>query len=361
MNETLTERIARHIRMNGPLPLAEYMHWCLFDKTQGYYQNKQVFGHSGDFVTAPEVSQMFGELIGAWLVNTWRELGQPFPFNLIELGPGNGTLMADIVRATNVDQDFVSAMRIQMIETSARLIDIQKEKLEHVKSIQWHVSLDDIADGPALIIANEFLDALPFRQYVKHKDKWHERAIDTDDEGKLIVGMSDNCLPLDALPQNHEDEPDGSVFEISTIREAFVERIASCVTEQNGAALLIDYGHVSSGFGDTFQAIHAPQYTNPFENAGEADLTSHVDFGPFSEIVEKSGSNALPIMTQGDFLLKLGLLERAGSLGADKSAKEQDDIKHAAERLALPDQMGDLFKVFAISSKPELWPFETRE
>jgi len=358
MTAPLKERIIRHISMNGPLPLAEYMHWCLADGTHGYYQTQNVFGRDGDFITAPEISQMFGELIGIWLVKIWHTLGCPTPFNLVELGPGKGTLMRDALRASKVDVDFSSAAKPVLIETSDRLIEEQTELLKSQPNARWHKSIDEMGDIPVLLIANEFLDALPLRQYIKHNNEWFERGIGTNERDELVwVALPTSTLKSTLLPQDNEKEPEGSIHEISTIRESFIEQIAGHVKHNSGAALFIDYGHAKSGYGDTFQAMAKHEYADPLEVPGKADLTSHVDFEPLIRLAEECGCQTMPIMSQGEFLLKLGLLERAGSLGAGKSAEKQQRITREAERLALPHEMGDLFKVFAFSSGDMLWPF----
>lgn len=361
MTASLKERIARHIKINGPLPLAEYMHWCLADKTHGYYQNETVFGREGDFVTAPEVSQMFGELIGSWLVSAWQAIGSPASFNLVELGPGNGTLMSDILRTTKLAPAFSEAMSVVLVETSERLIEKQRETLKEAKNVQWLKSIDEISTAPMLLVANEFLDALPFRQYIKANDKWREHCVGLDENGELTWVLGTGLLEQDGLPYNYEKEPDGAVFEVSTIRESFVERISQMIAERSGAALFIDYGHLESGFGDTFQAIAQHAYSDPLSNPGKADLTSHVDFAPFTNIASRSACYALPPLNQETFLLELGLLERAGKIGSGKSQTEQQQITAQAERLALPHEMGNLFKVFAISSQKNLWPFVKTE
>jgi len=358
MTAPLKERMTRHITMNGPLPLAEFMHWALADKTHGYYQTQNAFGREGDFITAPEVSQMFGELIGIWAIKAWHSLGKPNPFNLVELGPGNGTLMSDLLRATKIDPDFATAANVAMIETSDRLITEQQKALKGYEHVRWHKSLDDIADLPIVLIGNELLDALPPRQYVKHDEDWFERGIGVDESKALVwVAIPTNKLEKSALPNGHEEEPNGSILEISTIRESFVQRVAERIAKNSGAALFIDYGHVQSSYGDTFQAMMQHEYTDPLLSPGEADLTSHVDFEPLIKMARQSGCSIMPIMTQGEFLLALGLLERAGHLGAGKSQAEQTRITREAERLALPHEMGDLFKVFAFCSCDRLWPF----
>ncbi|MEM9278784.1 MAG: class I SAM-dependent methyltransferase [Pseudomonadota bacterium] len=357
MPDTLKERIARHIKMSGPLPLAEYMHWCMADRKDGYYQSRQTIGRDGDFTTAPEISQMFGELIGIWAIKTWEQLGSPESFNLVELGPGRGTLMKDLLRACQVSQSFFNAANVILVETSSLLKETQAQTLSQHENIRWHSSISEIPEAPTILVANEFLDVLPFRQYIKAKDKWHENCVGLDEADELSWVLGTGILDEKSLPGGHTTEPHGSVFEVSVIREAFVENVASLVAENSGAALFIDYGHAKSGFGDTFQAIRGHEYIDTLAEPGLCDLTSHVDFEALKKVALDKGLKTQTLMTQGEFLLSLGLLERAGNLGSGKDPATQERLKNEAERLALPDQMGDLFKVFAFSSMPELWPF----
>lgn len=356
MAETLKERIIRHITLSGPLPLAEYIHWCMADSLQGYYVSKDVIGRSGDFITAPEISQMFGELIGAWTVHVWEQMGKPATVNLVEIGPGYGTLMSDVLRATGQADDFVEAANTHLIETSPRMIERQHEALDN--SASWYKSISSIDSHPSIVFANEFLDVLPFRQYVKSGEKWMERCVGLDETGNLIWLLSNNAIDDASLPIGHESEPDGAVFEISTVRESHIATVAELISKSRGAALYIDYGHLKSGFGDTFQALRQHSQVDPLSDPGSADLTSHVDFDAIRSVVGNLGVTCHPFMTQGEFLLALGLLERAGKLGTGKSAEEQAVITRQAERLALPDQMGSLFKVFCFSSFQTLWPFD---
>ena len=359
MAETLKDRIIRHIQMSGPLPLAEYMHWCMADRADGYYHSQTSIGSRGDFITAPEISQMFGELIGIWLVNSWKAIGAPQHFNLVELGPGHGTLMKDALRATKTSGGFFDAAQVTLIETSQKLKDSQQQKLAGTTDLNWLDDFQQVPDLPTLIIANEFLDVLPIRQYVKSSEKWHENTIGIADDG-LCWLLGTATMPTDGLPEGHRQEPDGAVFEISNSREAVIDQIAEHLLRNTGAALFIDYGHVRSGFGDTFQAVKDHEYVNVLELPGSCDLTSHVDFGALSNVAAEAGCQVHPILTQGEFLLALGLLERAGQLGAGKSGDVQARLTKEAERLALPDQMGDLFKVFAISTCEQLFPFSNR-
>ena len=230
MTTPLHSRIIKHIRSSGPLPLAEYIHWCMADPKDGYYANQAAIGAKGDFVTAPEISQLFGEMIGIWAAETWQLLGKPARFNLVELGPGKGTLMQDLLRIGNAVPDFLGAANVQMIETSERLVEIQKQTLEEYDNISWLNSINEIPDLPTLIIANEFLDVLPVRQYIKTGDEWREHAIAVDENDKLTWTLGTGILEKAALPETADTEPDGAVLEISTIREAFIANTCEILT-----------------------------------------------------------------------------------------------------------------------------------
>ena len=336
--------------MSGPMPVAEFMHWCMADPQHGYYAKQKAIGAKGDFITAPEISQMFGELIGVWTIATWQELGAPTKFNLVELGPGKGTLMKDLLRAARSCPEFLAGANVQMIETSDALAAAQRELLAQHSNINWHQSIKDIPAIPTILIGNEFLDVLPIRQYVKVNKEWRERAVGLDESGNLTWTIGNATLETTSLPENAQSEPDGALFEISTIRESFIINTAEVLKESTGAALFIDYGHKSTGFGDTLQAMRNHEYAEILGEPGMADLTAHVDFGALLEVAKASEVQCQPIATQGEFLLSLGLLERAGTLGAGQSVEVQNRLKGEAERLALPHEMGNLFKVFGFSN-----------
>ena len=346
MTTPLKSRIITHIKNSGPLPLAEYMHWCMADPRDGYYANQEAIGAKGDFITAPEISQIFGEMIGIWAVETWEALGKPSSFNLVELGPGKGTLMLDLLRIGNAVPEFLNAAQVQMIETSEKLITTQKQTLAHHDNITWHKSLQEIPPQPTLVIANEFLDVLPIRQYVKTENQWREHAIGVDKKDNLVWTLGTGILDSDSLPQDASSQPDGAIFEISTIREAFIANTADLIKENKGAALFIDYGHGKTGFGDTVQAMRAHGFTGILEEPGLADLTSHVDFDALAKTANSADLQVSALVKQGEFLLAKGLIERAGQLGHQQSPEIQEQLTQQAERLALPDEMGNLFKVF---------------
>lgn len=348
----LRQRIARLINATGPISLAEYMHMAMADPVEGYYARREAIGADGDFVTAPEVSQMFGELIGVWCVGAWQALGSPRRFILAEAGPGRGTLMADLLRAGAKAPGFLDSASVRLIETSAAMRGRQKDLLAaHAPRLGWVDRLEDVEKGPLILVANEFLDALPVRQFVKAGTTWRERSIGLGSDGSFVSMLGSAVADLGILPAGSEFEPEGSVFEWAPAREAWAETLSHRIQDTAGAALLIDYGHARSGFGDTFQAVRGHKRADPFSEPGMADLTSHVDFEAMTAAIARGGAMASQTLTQGDFLLAMGLLERATALGTPLDEPGRDAIRNAVERLAAPGQMGGLFKVLAMAAK----------
>lgn len=358
----LKERIIRQIRATGPISVADYMALCLFDPEAGYYTTREPFGTKGDFITAPEISQMFGELIGVWCVGAWHALGSPQHFVLCEMGPGRGTLMTDLLRtATKISPEFMAAATICMVEISDRLTQIQKTTLEkHQGDVQWHKQFSDIPAGPLILAANELFDAIPSRQYVKAGGRFVERMISVDGKGNLVFAAGSGSIDPALLPQDSPAVPDGSIYEIAPARSALMQEIAERVGRDRGAALLIDYGRLLQGYGDTLQALSNHQPIDALETPGSADLTTHVDFHALAQAAGAEGAET-SAMTQGDFLIAMGLLDRAGALGNGKSPEFQNQIHLDVERLAGPDQMGTLFKVLCVSDPAtSLFPFHTK-
>ncbi len=355
----LEAEIRSRIESEGPLSIADYMMLCLTHPEHGYYTSNHPIGgrgsstsRGGDFITAPEVSQMFGEMIGVWCMEVWQALGEPNPFTLVELGPGRGTLMRDLLRVATALPGFLPAAEIHLVEISPTLSEQQSLLLSQTQ-ITWISDMSALPDQPAIIIGNEFLDTLPFRQWVKAGNLWHERAVG-ETEDQLTFTTRAATLQPDLLPAGHLQKPEGTIFETAPAREAVTARIAELLSRQNGAALFIDYGHVESGFGDTFQALKDHSFADPLEAAGTADLTSHVDFAPLARTAREVGCIVPPTTTQGEFLLTLGLLERAGNLGSGRGESIQNQLRQAVERLAAPEQMGDLFKVMSFGAPVSL-------
>jgi len=260
----LEAEIRRLISIAGPMPIAQYMATCLCHPTHGYYMTRDPFGAAGDFVTAPEISQMFGELIGLWAAAVWRQMGSPENVRLVELGPGRGTMMADALRAAKVMPAFHSAIVVHLVEISPSLQQSQRKTLEPLGvPLSWHKALEDVPDGPAIILANEFFDALPVHQAIKQDDGWHERVVMVDRSGNFALGALLSPLPYleRLLPPRVREAPSGSIFEWRT--DSVALEIGRRVSRSGGAALVIDYGHFESEVGDTVQAVGEHAYANP--------------------------------------------------------------------------------------------------
>lgn len=345
---SLKERLKADIAASGPISIAHYMAVCLADPEDGYYSTREPFGSGGDFVTAPEISQMFGEIVAAWLYSVWRDRGSPKDAVIAEIGPGRGTLMADMLRSWHkIDAGFIFSNRIVMIETSDRLADSQRKLLKPFNApICWHYSLEDIPGGPLFIVGNELFDALPLRQFVKTPSGWRERMIGLDENGRLAFMAGFTGIDPDLLPPDAEAQPEGRIFEISPARAALMQTMAEHIGREGGAGLMIDYGYLETGFADTLQAVRNHAYADIFADPGTADLTAHVDFAALAMIARQQGL-AVEMTTQGEFLLSSGLLERAGALGATRNEDARERLRDDVERLAGPDQMGTLFKVMA--------------
>ena len=349
MTTALAQEIARDIALEGsPITIADYMERCLFHPRLGYYTTREPFGASGDFVTAPEISQMFGELLGLWAVDAWMRLGQPARFVLAEVGPGRGTMMADILRATARVPGFHEAATVVLVEASPRLRDRQRETLAG-HAVTWADTIDDLPAGPLILLANEFIDALPIRQFVRTPEGIAERMVGLDQDGALAFGLRPGAK-LDTINDaTLLDAPLGAVLEICPAGLAIAARLGARLATSGGAALLIDYGP-DGGFGDTLQALHRHAYDDPLAHPGEADLTAHVDFAALARAAELTGARAYGPITQGDLLSRLGLDFRAEKLKANADAANRAAIDAARTRLTGTGegQMGALFKALAL-------------
>ncbi len=345
----LRDRIARLIEAAGPMSVADYMALCLFDPDAGYYTTRQPFGVDGDFTTAPEISQIFGELIGVWAYSAWTALGRPVPVTIAEIGPGRGTLMKDVLRTlARLDAGLVSRASFALVEISPKLAAVQRATLgRHDADISWHQTIDTLPSAPLMVVANELFDAIPIRQFMLTGGHWRERCIGLDEAQQLCFATGAGLLDPSLLPLEAADAPPGSIFEVSSRRNALMDTIAGRIADNGGAGLFFDYGHLEPGLGDTLQAVRTHRYEGVLQNPGEADLTSHVDFATLAAVARARGLDA-HVMTQGDFLVRSGLLERAGRLGADADPSFRQKISADVERLASPHAMGNLFKVLAV-------------
>ena len=336
---TLTDRLRAEITAGGPISVADYMARCLHDPADGYYATRPALGEAGDFVTAPLVSQMFGELIGLWLVETWRGAGRPPRAILAEAGPGDATLMVDLLRAARLDPDFLAAAELWLIETSPPLRARQAARLG-AATPRWASALGELPDdAPVLFVANEVLDCLPARQFQRVAGGWAERVVGVGPTGALAFGLrpAAGCLP---------EAPIGTVLERSPAQAAFAAELAARIARQGGAALLIDYGAANGEPGDTLQALRRHQKVDPLASPGAADLTVHADFATVLREAQNAGASS-GCMTQRAFLLRLGIEARTAALARAHPDRAQI-LRRQLERLIAPDQMGELYKAAAI-------------
>ena len=348
----LDAEIRRLIGIAGPMPVAEYLRHCLTHPQYGYYINRDPLGAGGDFVTSPEISQMFGELIGLWMGAVWQQMGAPENVRLIELGPGRGTLMHDALRAAKIIKGFRNALVVHLVEISPALQQVQQRMLEELDvPTLWHTALEDVPPGPSIIIANEFIDALPVHQAVKQADGWHECVVDIGPDERFIIGAAPDPLPhfAAAMPRALRQAPDGSIFEWRADGTALE---IGRRTRDDGAALIIDYGHAQFGLGDTLQAVAGHSFTDPLRAPGKADLTAHVDFEALGQCAESMGARIHGPIRQRDLFLRLGIEQRAAALKANAPRDKAAEIETAFSRLVAEGArgMGELFKAIGIAA-----------
>ena len=352
MATPLEVEIRRRISMAGPMPVRQYMELCLSHPAHGYYTTRNPFGSGGDFIAAPEISQVFGELLGLWAASAWHRMGQLDNVRLVEIGPGRGTMMVDALRAAQVVPAFRAAVVLHMVEISPALQERQRQTLSNVDvPMLWHESLDEVPDGPVIVLANELFDALPVNQAIKQFNGWYERVVEIDAEGKLAFGISNQVIPLfdQLVPRRMRDAPIGAIYEwrADNLPLALGRRLA----HQGGVGLVIDYGHVESASGDTLQAVSGHAYVSPLQSPGEVDLTAHVDFEAFGLAAESMGANVTGPVEQGKFLRYLGIEKRAAALKALASREKAAELDSAMRRLLGegPTDMGKLFKVIGLA------------
>jgi SAM-dependent MidA family methyltransferase len=353
MAESLEAEIRRLIGLAGPMPVAEYMGHCLGHPQHGYYITHDPFGSGGDFTTAPEISQMFGELVGLWTAAVWQLMGAPAGVRLIELGPGRGTMMLDMLRAANVMPGFRRALTVDLVETSPTLAARQKQTLANQDiAFEWHESLADVPDGPAIIVANEYFDAIPVNQAVKQADGWHERLVGIDLEGKFAFSLAPEPLKFfeQTLPPQVRMADVGSIYEWRSDAPAL--EVGRRVVH-GGAALIIDYGHPESMTGDTFQALRDKRKADPLVAPGLADLTAHVDFQALASTAESIGARVHGPVDQATFLRRLGIEQRAANLKKVAPSEKAAAVDVALARLTAggPTGMGNLFKAIGLSPR----------
>jgi NADH dehydrogenase [ubiquinone] 1 alpha subcomplex assembly factor 7 len=350
---SLLDRLKAQIAQDGPIGVPEFFTRCLHDPRDGYYATRPDLGADGDFITAPLVSQMFGELIGLWAIETWTRMGRPSPFRLVEMGPGNGALMSDLLRAGRLEPAFLAAAEVWLVEVSEPLRAKQAAKLG--EGPRWVGRLDEVPGGaPMILVANELLDCLPARQFVRTKDGWAERVIGLGEDGELAFGLRGLGKSADAAPFPDLVVSEGAIVEASPAQAALASDIAHRLAADGGAALLIDYGRAQPEAGDTLQAIQNHTKVDPLKTAGLADLTVWADFPIVVAAARETGAKAGPILTQAQFLLALGIEARAQALAAARPDRA-DQLARQLDRLVGKAQMGGLFKVACLCA-PDLSP-----
>jgi len=346
----LAERIAHWIETDGPISIAQYMNLCQFDPKGGSYTARRTIGR--DFITAPEISQTFGEMLGLWAAQSWHNQGRPEKVRLVELGPGRGTLMADALRAIAAAAPaFLDTAEIVLVEASPSLTAAQRDKLKTIGAdISWQERFDDtLADRPLYLIANEFFDCLPVHQYVKTPRGWCERMVVVKD-GALGFALAPDPVAGVTAPAATAEAPVGAVYEVTPAAVALTEEIARVVANHGGGAVIIDYGYDAPAFGETLQAVANGEYTDVLSDPGDSDLSAHVDFPALARAAAAGGAAAYGPTTQCNFLADLGIGERGERL-IKSNPLEARDIARAIDRLVNPEAMGALFKVLAITAK----------
>ncbi len=351
----LLDILRRRIAAGGPVTVAEYMAEALGHPRHGYYTTRDPLGAAGDFTTAPEISQMFGELLGLWCAECWQRMGRPDPVVLAELGPGRGTLMADALRAARVVPAFRSALRVHLVETSptlrvAQAAALGRAGLDHPPA--WHDSLAGLPEAPLLGIANEFFDALPIRQFQRTAAGWRERLIDWDEANRhlrfVLSARPDPAALL--IDRGLAAAPVGAIAEIGLTGRALAAELGRRMVESGGAALIVDYGYERPAAAETLQAVRRHKTVDPLAEPGEADLTAHVDFAALAAAARAAGAVVTGPVAQGEFLARLGIGQRAAMLKRNAAAAQAAEIDAALARLIAPDQMGALFKVLAMTA-----------
>ena len=345
----LGRRIASLVGAQGPITVAQFMTMAMHDRELGYYATRNPIGAKGDFVTAPEVSQMFGELLGLWCVQAWYDQGKPEKARLVELGPGRGTLMADALRSARIAPGFLASIEVTLVESNPKLREVQKATLREVTPpIGWSESCDSaLFDRPLFLLANEFFDAMPIRQLVRMERGWVERMVGLDAGGELEFVLAPIPASL-VVPPDRAAAPKGGVYEFSDTATALAQQIAHGIAAHGGAALIVDYGYSEPGFGETLQAVAGHKPTSLLDAPGEADVSAGVDFSALAGVARTQSVSTYGPVGQGEFLVDLGIVERADTLKRAKARSSASSVDLDLNRLIASEEMGELFKALAI-------------
>jgi len=347
----LEQQLKTYIQTKGPISTRAFIEACLYDPEHGYYRAGNPIGAQGDFITAPEISQMFGEMISIWCVLTWQTMGHPVPLQIVELGPGRGTLMADMLRSLSKLHPQFEMISIHMVERSINLRASQQAILEPYPCPKyWYDQLTDVPAGPTIIIANEFLDCLPIRQFIKQPQAWHERVVSLDENKQLCFAVGPQLPPGLIIPKRFETAKTGAIFEYCPDVEGLISSLNQRAAEHPMVALFIDYGFEGPALGETLQALQKHKTVSPFVKPGDVDLTAHVDFTALAAHCVAHGLKAHGPRDQGAFLSQLGIGARAQTLVQNANEEQAEKLASDVIRLVAPEHMGALFKTMCITN-----------
>ncbi len=357
---SLSARLITRIQAEGPISVAEYMTLCLLDPIDGYYPTRDPLGSEGDFITAPEISQMFGEVLGLWALQCWQDMGRPQTLQFVELGPGRGIMMSDMLRAAQLDPGFAKAVRVVLIEASAALEAVQGRTLAQTcVPVSWAADISQVPPGPAIFVGNEFLDCLPIRQFIQ-KDRfagragWHERVVTYDkDAQNLAFAVSPSPISAavqQTLPAAQAEARNDDLLEVCAAAHPLLDHLKERFTQDMGRAMFIDYGPDATEFGDSFQALKRHEKVGVFSDPGNTDLTARVDFAALKHFADDINLSATSVVTQRELLSRLGLEIRAVALARAKP-EARDKLARQMERLMATEQMGTLFKAICFQSE----------
>lgn len=350
MSTSPVDNLTKILSDRGSISVADYMALSLTAAGVGYYKNGNPIGANGDFVTAPEVSQIFGELIGVWMMMVWEGMGCPANFILAELGPGRGTLMQDVMRAARAKPAFRQAAQVHLVETSSTLREAQGKALRSLCRPEWHESFTALPEAPMIIVANEFFDALPTEQFVFQGGSWYKRALTLDDNGRPFFAAGRLAVPpVEIMPDRTPNE--GDILEHCPAAVDLIGEIGSRAKNAPCTLLITDYGYDSRDYGDTLQAVRAHNYVDPIQPPGTADLSTHVNFAELRAAAGDAGLTPTRVLPQSEFLMSLGLEQRLRRLMTDADEEQRAALFLGAKRLVDPFQMGSLFKAMAITSR----------
>lgn len=348
----LEQQLKSYIAAKGPISTRAYMEACLYDPQHGYYREGNPIGSDGDFITAPEISQMFGEMISIWCVLTWQAMGQPVPLQLVELGPGRGTLMSDILRSLSKIHPQFETISVHMVERSSTLRDQQVQNLAGYDVPKfWYDNLADVPLYPTILIGNEFLDCLPIRQFIKTDKNWHERVVGLNEAGELCFMVGSEVPGGMIIPSKLVDAEAGSIFEFCPDFSTVMQDVHRLADAHPTAALFIDYGFEGPKIGESLQAVKDHQTVSPFMLPGEVDLTAHVDFTALVALAVAHGLRAFGPRDQGAFLSQLGIGARAEILVQRATDDQAEKLASDVVRLVAPENMGALFKAVTLTSR----------